>query len=63
MVEMLNDGKSRDMEHLGDGVYASHDGYQVWLRVNNHLNPALVALDRDTLVSLVTYAKGLGLLQ
>lgn len=26
-----------DETHIGDGVYASHDGYQVWLRVERPL--------------------------
>lgn len=46
----------RDMDYLGDGVYAGHDGYQVWLTVDSHLNDELVALDPDVLRALVAYA-------
>ena len=30
--------------YLGDGVYASFDGYQIWLAVNHHENK-VVALE------------------
>ena len=42
-------------DHLGDGVYALFDGYSIFLRANDHLNPTdeivlepsvLEALDR-----------------
>lgn len=33
----------RELGHIGDGVYLSHDGYQFWLAVNNH-NNRVVAL-------------------
>ena len=41
--------------YLGDGVYASHDGYQVWLAVNHHDN-TVVALEPKVLQSLFQYA-------
>jgi hypothetical protein len=47
----------QDMDHLGDGVYAGHDGCQVWLTVNDHRNEELVALDPYVLQALVRYAK------
>lgn len=32
--------------HLGDGLYARFDGYQVYLMANSHVNPTdQVALD------------------
>ena len=46
-------------EHLGDGVYASFDGYRVWLAVNHHEN-RVVALEPEVLVRLIAYAKRLG---
>jgi hypothetical protein len=52
----------RDMEHLGDGVYASHDGYQIWLRVNDHRSAPLVALDRRAFSGLLAYAKRIGIM-
>lgn len=41
-------------EYLGDGVYASFDGYQVWLAVNDHTNK-VVALEAGVARSLVAY--------
>jgi len=26
-------------EYLGDGVYATYDGWGIWLKANSHLNP------------------------
>ena len=42
--------------YLGDGVYASHDGYHVWLAVNHHENK-VVALEPEVLKALVMYAR------
>ena len=42
-------------EYLGDGVYASFDGYQVWLTVGNHLNQPVVALEPKVLERLNKY--------
>lgn len=45
-----------DMEeiYLGDGVYASFDGYQIWLAVNHHRNQ-VVALDPEVMKALIGY--------
>lgn len=40
--------------YLGDGVYASFDGYHIWLAVNHHLNRVL-ALDSETSQALYSY--------
>ena len=40
--------------YLGDGVYASHDGYQVWLAVNDHTNK-VVALEPAVMRALEQY--------
>ena len=42
--------------YLGDGVYASFDGYQIWLAVNHHENK-VVALELSALDRLYKYAK------
>lgn len=34
----------KQLGHMGDGVYLSHDGYQFWLAVNDHEN-YVVALE------------------
>ena len=47
----------QDMDYLGDGVYAGHDGYQVWLTTGSHMNAELVALEPAVLQALVRYAK------
>ena len=40
--------------YLGDGVYASWDGWHVWLAANHHENK-VVALDRQVIAALLTY--------
>ena len=41
-------------EYLGDGVYASFDGYHIWLAVNDHMN-VVVALEPSVFAALVQY--------
>lgn len=43
-------------EHLGDGVYASFDGYQIWLAVNDH-HHKVVALEPGVMAELLSYAR------
>lgn len=45
--------------YLGDGVYASFDGYQIWLAANHHEN-RVIALDPDVQRNLVAYIAQLG---
>ena len=42
--------------YLGDGVYASFDGYQIWLAVNHHENN-VVALEPSVLDRLYKYVE------
>ena len=49
---------NKDQTYLGDGVYASHDGYQIWLAVNHHEN-IVVALEPAVLARLLDYVKRL----
>ena len=44
-----------DKIYLGDGVYASFDGYQIWLAVNHHENKQ-VALEPKVMEALLEYA-------
>lgn len=44
-------------EYIGDGVYASFDGYHINLAVNHHENHA-VAIEAPTLRGLIRYAVG-----
>ena len=41
--------------YLGDGVYASFDGYQIWLAANHHENK-VVAIEPHVMDMLVQYA-------
>jgi hypothetical protein len=41
--------------YLGDGVYASFDGYQIWLAVNHHEN-LQVAIEPKVMRQLLAYA-------
>lgn len=41
--------------YLGDGVYASFDGFQIWLAVNHHENKQ-VALEPQVVKKLLAYA-------
>ena len=46
---------TEDNTYLGDGVYASNDGYQIWLAVNHHENKQ-VALEPQVMAALLAYA-------
>jgi hypothetical protein len=43
--------------YLGDAVYASFDGYHIWLHLNRHDGPGLIALEPAVYESLKHYAK------
>lgn len=45
--------------YLGDGVYASFDGYQIWLRVERDGRHERIALEPETYASLVDYVANL----
>jgi hypothetical protein len=43
-------------DYLGDGVYCSFDGFQVWIWTSNGITSSeKIALDSDTLNALVKY--------
>lgn len=44
-----------EKRYLGDGVYASFDGYHVWLHVNHHESPPCVALEPPVIDALNRY--------
>ncbi len=49
-----------DPTYLGDGVYAGHDGYQIWLHANSHDQPTdRIALEPAVMAALIRYAKHL----
>ncbi len=45
-------------KYLGDGVYASYDGYHIWLAANHHENK-VVALEPEVFDSLIKYREEL----
>ena len=47
--------RKQKQTYLGDGVYASFDGYQIWLAVNHEDNIA-VAIEPHVMDMLVQYA-------
>ena len=53
----LAEQKTVEPTYLGDAVYASFDGYQVWLHLNDHRSPGLIALEPSVYRSLVEYGK------
>jgi hypothetical protein len=42
--------------YLGDGVYASFDGYQIWLHVGSHDARPVVALEPKVIDALNQFA-------
>jgi hypothetical protein len=43
--------------YLGDGVYASFDGYQIWLRVERNYGLEQIALEPEVMAELTRYAE------
>lgn len=43
--------------YLGDGVYASFDGYHIWLHLGADDNPKLIALEPGVFDALARYAE------
>ena len=46
-------------EYLGDGVYASFDGYQIWLRTPRENGDHTIALEPEVLRALKEYVNRL----
>lgn len=44
-------------EYLGDSVYASFDGYHIWLRTGSHDNSDALALEPAVFAALVKYER------
>jgi hypothetical protein len=43
--------------YIGDGVYASYDGYYIWLRAPREQGDHEIGLERPVLEALIRYAK------
>lgn len=52
----MTDERKQQQTYLGDGVYASYDGYQIWLAVN-HEDNIVVAIDPRVMYMLVQFAR------
>jgi hypothetical protein len=50
------------MQYLGDGVYGSFDGFQIWLHVGRHDAEPCVALEPNVIKSLNDYWESIQLL-
>jgi hypothetical protein len=53
----------REQEYLGDGVYASWDGYVIWLRTGAHEGAYVtntIALEPGVFAALVKYERRVG---
>lgn len=47
--------KHTDHKYIGDGVYVSFDGFQLWLRLGAHDAEPLIALDPATFKALTEH--------
>ena len=52
--------KNEDPQYLGDGVYASWDGYNFWLTTPMQQIKHEIALERPVLLAFITYLKDRG---
>ena len=52
--------KADDEEYLGDGLYASFDGFMIWLRAPRTEGDHYVALEPQTLREFVKYVEKVG---
>jgi hypothetical protein len=54
----MNNTEDLTADYLGDGVYASFDGYGIWLRANDFRNPTdRIYLEPGVFAALVRYKK------
>lgn len=49
-------------EHLGDGAYASFDGYNINLAVNHHLNH-VICMEPSVVRAFIEYARARGVIK
>ena len=48
---------SENKKYLGDGVYATFDGHQIWLETERGFHTDRIALEPAVFISLVGYAQ------
>lgn len=61
LQEMGRVHKTQVKTYLGDGVYASFDGYQIWLAANSADN-VVIAIEPGVLVELINFAGERGMI-
>jgi hypothetical protein len=49
--------KKPDLTYIGDGVYASFDGWHIWLHTQRDMGVDKIALDAAVFYNLIAYAK------
>ena len=54
-TKMLQAHEKQDERYLGDGVYASHDGYNIWVRAERNGFEHAVAFEPGLIRLLVRY--------
>lgn len=53
--------ETKDKSYIGDGVYASFDGWQIWLETERGFGRIeKIALEPEVFRSLIAYAKTVG---
>jgi hypothetical protein len=57
MLDWISRQKHKDAMHLGDGLYASHDWYYIWLSAERFPEVHYVGLEPDVFRSLLGYVK------
>lgn len=57
----IKEGRNNYIDYLGDGVYVSFDGYQIWLSLKDDRDQdyCRIALESHVLVALDDYRKKL----
>jgi len=59
--EWMSDAVGRKVYYLGDAVYASFDGYQIWLHTTNGLSITnKIALEPNVWQNLVDFRNKIG---
>jgi len=56
-IEYMGVREPQPPVHVGDGAYASYDGYQIWLMANSPHSSNRVALEPSTFLKFIDYAK------
>jgi hypothetical protein len=56
---MAEYGPKKNETYIGDGVYVSFDGFQIWLRAPRDNGNHVIALEPDVFNSLVAYRQHL----